>query len=77
MWEHKFWTRVGILQRYKIDRLVYYESFDDVRNAIDREKKIKGWLRIKKSQLIVPANPAWSDLSEGWYDRHLYQPESA
>jgi len=48
-----------------------------VRNAIDREKRIKGWLRIKKIQLIVSVNPTWSDLSAGWYERHLYAPESA
>jgi len=38
----------------------YYESFDDVRKAIDREKRIKGWLRIKKIQLIVSVNPTGS-----------------
>jgi putative endonuclease len=77
VWEHKFRNGSEFCKRYKIDRLVYYESFDDVRNAIDQEKRIKGWLRIRKTQLIVSVNPTWSDLSEGWYDRHLYQPESA
>ena len=48
-----------------------------MRNAIDREKRVKGWLRVKKIHLIVSVNPTWSDLSEGWYERHLYQPESA
>ena len=64
-------------KEYKIDRLVYCESFDDVRNAIDREKRLKGWLRRKKIALIVSVNPSWSDLSEGWYGRHLYAPEIA
>jgi putative endonuclease len=77
VWEHKFGRGSEFCQRYKIDRLVYYEGFDDVRNAIDREKRIKGWLRIKKIQLIVAVNPSWSDLSEERYTRHLYQPESA
>jgi putative endonuclease len=77
VWEHKSGIGSEFCKRYKIDRLVYYESFDDVRNAIDREKQIKGWLRMKKIQLIVSVNPSWSDLSEGWYERHLYQPESA
>jgi putative endonuclease len=45
-----------------------------VRAAIDREKRIKGWLRIKKIQLVVSVNPTWIDLSEGWYERHLYAP---
>jgi putative endonuclease len=74
-WEHKFGSGSEFCKRYKIDRLVYYESVDDVRKAIDREKRIKGWLRVKKIQLIVAMNPTWSDLSEGWYKRHCYQPE--
>jgi putative endonuclease len=75
VWEHKFGNGSEFCKRYKIDRLVYYESFDDVRNAIDREKRIKGWLRSKKIQLIVSVNPAWRDLSEEWYERHLFEPE--
>jgi putative endonuclease len=77
VFEHKAGNGSEFCKRYKIDRLACYESFDDVRNAIDREKRIKGWLRAKKIQLIVSVNPAWRDLSEGWYERHLYQPESA
>ena len=53
VWEHKFGTGSEFCKRYTIDRLVYYESFDDVRCAIDHEKRIKGWLRGKKIQLIV------------------------
>jgi putative endonuclease len=75
VWEHKFENGSEFCKRYKIDRLVNYESFGDVCNAIGREKRIKGWLRIKKIQLIVAMNPAWRDLSEGWYERHRYQPE--
>jgi putative endonuclease len=77
VWEHKFGNGSVFCKRYRIDRLVYYESFDDVRNAIEREKCVKGWLRSKKIQLIVSVNATWSDLSEGWYERHLYSPESA
>ena len=75
IWEHNDGTGSEFCKRYKIDRLVYYESFDDVRKAINREKQIKGLLRIKKIQLIVSMNPAWSDLSAGWYERHEFQPE--
>jgi len=75
VWEHKFGNGSEFCSHYKIDRLVYYESFDDVRKEINREKRIKGWLRIKKIQLIVSMNPTWSDLSAGWYERHCYQPE--
>ncbi|MGA9415593.1 MAG: GIY-YIG nuclease family protein [Terriglobales bacterium] len=57
VWEHRFGNGSAFCKQYKIDRLVYYEGFDDVRNAIDREKRIKGWLRIRKIQLIVSVNP--------------------
>jgi putative endonuclease len=52
--------------RYKIDKLVYYESFQDINQAIARESEIKGWLRIKKIRLIVANNPTWRDLSLDW-----------
>jgi hypothetical protein len=48
-------------------RLVYFERFEDIHNAIEREKQIKGWLRIKKIALIVSVNPAWRDLSLKWF----------
>jgi putative endonuclease len=73
--EHK--TGVGSMftSKYKLDRLVYYERFEDVHRAIGREKEIKGWLRIKKIALIVSVNPAWRDLSAEWYERHAFQPD--
>jgi len=73
--EHKAGTRSKFAAKYKADRLVYFERFDDIRNAIEREKTIKGWLRIKKIGLIVSMNPAWRDLSLEWYERHQFQPE--
>jgi putative endonuclease len=75
--EHKTGIGLGFTAKYKLDRLVYFERFEDVHNAIEREKRIKGWLRIKKIALIVSVNPAWRDLSEEWYQRHQYQPQSA
>jgi putative endonuclease len=75
--EHKQGIKGDFAARYKIDRLVYFERFGDVHAAIGREKQIKGLLRIKKIALIVSMNPAWRDLSEEWYVRHRYQPESA
>ena len=74
MFDHKHHTRPGFTSRYRLDRLVYFERFGDVHTAIAREKQIKGLLRIKKIQLIVSMNPVWRDLSEGWYERHPYQP---
>ena len=52
--------------RYRINRLVYVESCTDVRAAITREKQIKGWLRIKKLELIDSFNPKWDDLAATW-----------
>lgn len=45
--------------KYRIDRVVYYEEFNDVRTAIAREKQIKGWRRSKKVALIESINPDW------------------
>jgi putative endonuclease len=74
--EHKLGAGSDFAARYKLDRLAYFERFEDVRNAIEREKQIKGWLRMKKIALIVSINPAWRDLSEHWYERYAYQPEA-
>ncbi len=52
--------------RYKIDKLVYYERFQYIQNAIARESQLKGLLRIKKLQLIAATNPTWRDLSLDW-----------
>jgi putative endonuclease len=73
--EHKMGIGSSFAAKYKLDRLVYFERFEDIRNAIEREKTIKGWLRLKKIALIVSINPAWRDLSIEWYARHPFQPE--
>jgi putative endonuclease len=65
--EHKQGAGSSFCAQYKLDRLVYFERFQYVGNAITREKQIKGCLRIKKIALIVAKNPAWHDLSAGWY----------
>jgi len=49
--------------RYRAFRLVYVEVFRDVRNAIAREKQIKGWTRARKEALVRSVNPQWRDLS--------------
>ena len=73
--EHKMGTGSRFSAKYKLDRLAYFERFEDIHNAIEREKRIKGWLRVKKIALIVSVNPAWRDLSQGWYERHQFQPQ--
>ena len=52
--------------KYRVDRIVYYEVFSDVRLAIEREKQIKGWRRSKKIALIEKANPNWIDGDTPW-----------
>jgi putative endonuclease len=64
--EHKHQLVPGFASRYRVDRLVYFESTPDVRAAIAREKQIKGWRREKKIALIATRNPTWRDLSEDW-----------
>jgi putative endonuclease len=58
----------GFTSKYNVTRLVYYETYNNVRDAIAREKQIKSWRRSKKITLIKTMNPKWRDLSEGWYD---------
>ena len=66
IYQHKKKLVPGFTQKYNVDRLVYYETTDDVRAAIAREKEIKKWRREKKNNLVIAANPEWKDLSEGW-----------
>lgn len=73
--EHKLGIGSAFTTKYKLDRLLYYERFEDVHNAIEREKEIRGWVRIKKIALIVSVNPAWRDLSLEWHERHAFQPD--
>ncbi len=62
--QHKAGRIEGFASKYQCDRLVYYESFDDVHKAIEREKQLKGWARAKKIALIESKNPRWEDLAE-------------
>src|SRR5919204_2934198 len=63
--------------RYQIDRLVYFEKFQYVRDAIRREKQIKGWGRVKKIALIEAVNPKWDDLGGEWRKSFLMQNQDA
>jgi len=63
MIEHREELVPGFSSRYKIFRLVHFELFGDVRDAIAREKEIKGWRREKKIRLIERDNPTWADLA--------------
>ena len=61
--EHKSGTFEGFTRMYRCKRLVWYEMFRDIRQAIECEKRLKGWLREKKIALIEELNPNWADLS--------------
>ena len=67
--QHKSGEVEGFTKRYNINRLVYYEVFEQVGNAIAREKQIKSWTRAKRIALIKTMNPAWQDLAEGWGEK--------
>ena len=67
LFQHKNKINEGFTKRYNINRLVYFESTDDITIAIAREKQIKGLLRNKKLDLIKTMNPGLVDLSKDWY----------
>jgi predicted GIY-YIG superfamily endonuclease len=69
VYQHKTHEFRGFTYDYDAVRLVYWESFDDVRTAINREKQFKNWRRDKKEWLILRVNPEWKDLSADWYQK--------
>jgi putative endonuclease len=68
VYEHKTKALGGHTAKYNENKLVYFDSTDDIAVAIGREKQIKGWNRAKKILLIESVNPGWEDLSTGWMD---------
>jgi putative endonuclease len=62
LFQHKEHMSAGFTSKYDVDRSLYWESFDDVLTAIDREKQLKGWRRSKKIALSECLNPHWLDL---------------
>ncbi|HET7435419.1 MAG TPA: GIY-YIG nuclease family protein [Thermoanaerobaculia bacterium] len=67
IWQHKNGIFEGFTKRYKCDRLLYFEEYSEIDQAIAREKQIKGWTRAKKNALVATANPKWHDLAADWY----------
>ena len=68
VFEHKWKERDGFAARYNCDRLVWFESYKEISNAIACEKQLKGWRREKKITLIEKMNPTWVDLARDWYE---------
>jgi putative endonuclease len=62
VYEHKLKLTDGFTNKYKINKLVYYEIFEDIENALIREKKLKGSSRKRKLNLINSMNRDWRDL---------------
>ena len=62
VWEHKNKVVEGFTSKYNLDKLVYYEVFEDELLAIQREKNLKKYNRIWKKELITRVNPFWRDL---------------
>jgi putative endonuclease len=64
VFEHRSGFVEGFTKRYGLNRLVYFERFDDIRDAIQREHNIKHWSRAWKVRMIITTNPDWNDLFE-------------
>ena len=62
IWEHKSKLIEGFTKKYNVDKLVYFESFDNTKDAIKREKQLKTGSRKKKIELINSLNPEWKEL---------------
>jgi putative endonuclease len=67
VWQHRNGVTEGFTKRYNLTRLVWFETFGDISNAIAREKQLKGWRRSRKEALIKERNPRWDDLAADWY----------
>jgi putative endonuclease len=64
VYEHREGLIEGFTKRYGLKRLVYYEQFDSIRDAIQREKTVKHWSRAWKVGVIIAKNPEWADLHD-------------
>lgn len=62
IYEHKNKLTPGFTSKYNINKLVFFQEFSDIHDAIAAEKQIKGWLRSKKNHLVSQLNPLWEEL---------------
>jgi putative endonuclease len=70
--QHKQKVVAGFTAMYNCNKLVYFEKYHVIQDAIDREKQLKAGSRQKKVDLVIADNPNWDDLSAGWYDENLW-----
>jgi putative endonuclease len=66
---HKAGRGSAFTRKYRVNRLVWFQTFEHVGNAISRETEIKAWRREKKVALIRENNPTWEDLAADWGQR--------
>ena len=74
--QHQAKKNEGFTSKYNVDILVYFEKYQDIRNAIKREKQLKGWSRAKKDALIATKNPQFNDLMREYksiYEQKMQQ----
>ncbi|WP_456420924.1 GIY-YIG nuclease family protein [Lutibacter sp.] len=71
VYEHKVGIKKGFTEKYGVTRLMYFETFQNVNEAISREKNLKKWKRNWKIRLIEEENIKWIDLSKDWFDNIL------
>ena len=68
MFEHKNKLVDGFTEKYKLSKLVYFEMYPQVKDAILREKRLKKWKRQWKINLIEEENSNWTDLAFDWFE---------
>jgi putative endonuclease len=71
IYEHKNKLIDGFSKKYNLNKLVYFETCSEIKDAIKREKQIKNWHREWKINLIESLNPKWADLSNGFSDAEM------
>ena len=75
--EHREATRPSFTQRYRIHRLVYFETFANAKSAIACEKLIKSYTRAQKIALIEKRNPTWTDLAVEYFPQYPKKADSS
>lgn len=68
MYKHRIGEYKGFAKKYNCTELVYFEEFDNIADAVKRERQIKDWKRAWKMEIILKMNPDLLDLSKDWFD---------
>ncbi|MDO6675144.1 GIY-YIG nuclease family protein [Tenacibaculum sp. 1B UA] len=68
IFEHKNKLVKGFSSKYNLDKLIYFEEHQFIKEAIKREKNMKKWKRAWKINLVIKENPNWDDLAKNWYN---------